>query len=36
METYTTLFRRLNMAAANVSKSRALIQDALHEMEQGR
>ncbi|WP_405536290.1 helix-turn-helix domain-containing protein [Streptomyces sp. NBC_00075] len=36
VETYTTLFRRLNMAAANVSKSRALIQNALHEMEQGR
>lgn len=36
VETYTTLFRRLNMAAANVSKSRALIQNALHEMDQGR
>ncbi|MEC3992982.1 helix-turn-helix transcriptional regulator [Actinacidiphila sp. DG2A-62] len=36
VETYTTLFRRLNMAAANVSRSRALIQDALHEMEQDR
>ncbi|KUO18398.1 helix-turn-helix domain-containing protein [Streptomyces dysideae] len=36
VETYTTLFRRLNMAAANVSKSRALITDALKEMEQGR
>nr|WP_203729183.1 helix-turn-helix transcriptional regulator [Streptomyces sp. SID12501] len=35
VETYTTLFRRLNMAAANVSKSRALIQNALQEMEQG-
>ncbi|WP_216587741.1 helix-turn-helix domain-containing protein [Streptomyces brasiliscabiei] len=33
VETYTTLFRRLNMAAANVSKSRALIYDALKEME---
>ena len=33
VETYTTLFRRLNMAAANVSKSRALIHDALKEME---
>jgi transcriptional regulator with XRE-family HTH domain len=32
VETYTTLFRRLNMAAANVSTSRALIQDALTEM----
>ncbi|MEV5525813.1 helix-turn-helix domain-containing protein [Streptomyces prunicolor] len=36
VETYTALFRRLNMAAANVSKSRALIQNALHEMEQDR
>ncbi|MGX9886663.1 DUF5753 domain-containing protein, partial [Streptomyces sp. NPDC002276] len=36
VETYTTLFRRLNVAAANVSKSRVLIQNALHEMEQGR
>ncbi|WP_075732710.1 helix-turn-helix domain-containing protein [Streptomyces acidiscabies] len=36
IETYTTLFRRLNVAAANVSKSRALIQNALHEMEQAR
>lgn len=36
VETYTTLFRRLNMAAANVSKSRALITDAIKEMEQGR
>ncbi|WP_427921142.1 helix-turn-helix domain-containing protein [Streptomyces sp. cg40] len=36
VETYTTLFRRLNMAAANVSKSRALITDALQETEQGR
>lgn len=36
VETYTTLFRRLNMAAANVSKSRALISGALQEMEQGR
>ena len=35
VETYTTLFRRLNMAAANVSKSRALIQNALQDMEQG-
>lgn len=33
VETYTTLFRRLNMAAANVSKSRALIREALREME---
>ncbi|MFB8777134.1 helix-turn-helix domain-containing protein [Streptomyces broussonetiae] len=33
VETYTTLFRRLNMAAANVSRSRALIYDALKEME---
>lgn len=32
VEAYTTLFRRLNMAAANVSKSRALIMDALKEM----
>jgi transcriptional regulator with XRE-family HTH domain len=32
VETYTTLFRRLNMAAANVSKSRALIMDAIQEM----
>ena len=32
VETFTTLFRRLNMAAANVSKSRALILDALKEM----
>jgi transcriptional regulator with XRE-family HTH domain len=33
VETYTTLFRRLNMAAANVSTSRALILDAIKEME---
>lgn len=33
VETYTILFRRLNMAAANVSKSRALIREALKEME---
>ncbi|WP_326810821.1 DUF5753 domain-containing protein [Streptomyces scopuliridis] len=32
VETYTTLFRRLNMAAANVSQSRALITRALKEM----
>ncbi|WP_034091566.1 helix-turn-helix domain-containing protein [Streptacidiphilus albus] len=32
VETYATLFRRLNMAAANVSKSRDLIMDALKEM----
>lgn len=32
VETYTTLFRRLNMAAANVSKSRALIMDAIQGM----
>ncbi|WUH94133.1 helix-turn-helix domain-containing protein [Streptomyces sp. NBC_00433] len=32
VETYTTLFRRLNVAAASVSKSRALIQDALKEV----
>ncbi|MBC3843960.1 helix-turn-helix domain-containing protein [Streptacidiphilus sp. 4-A2] len=32
VETYTTLFRRLNMAAANVSKSRDLIMGALKEM----
>ena len=32
VEAYTTLFRRLNVAAANVSKSRALIMDALKEM----
>ena len=36
VEKYTTLFRRLNVAAANVSKSRVLIQNALHEMEQDR
>jgi transcriptional regulator with XRE-family HTH domain len=36
VETYTALFRRLNMAASNVSKSRALIQNALHEMDQHR
>lgn len=29
VETYTTLFRRLNMAAENVTKSRALIMDAI-------
>jgi transcriptional regulator with XRE-family HTH domain len=33
VDTYTTLFRRLNMAAANVSKSRALILDAIQEMD---
>ncbi|MFQ6146451.1 DUF5753 domain-containing protein [Streptomyces seoulensis] len=33
VDTYTTLFRRLNMAAANVSNSRALIMDAIKEME---
>jgi hypothetical protein len=33
VETYTTLFRRLNMAAANVSSSRALILDAIKGME---
>lgn len=33
VETYTKLFRRLNMAAANVSNSRALILDAIKEME---
>lgn len=33
VETYTILFRRLNMAAANVSKSRALIRDALKKMD---
>ncbi|WP_103530562.1 helix-turn-helix transcriptional regulator [Streptomyces sp. SM11] len=33
VETYTTLFRRLNMAAANVSKSRALILDAIQGMD---
>lgn len=32
VETYTTLFRRLNMAAENVTKSRALILNALNEM----
>ena len=32
VELYTKLFRRLNMAAANVSKSRALITDALKEV----
>ncbi len=32
VETYTTLFRRLNMAAANVSKSRTLISNALKEL----
>jgi len=32
VETYATLFRRLNMAAANVSKSRELIMGALKEM----
>lgn len=33
VDTYATLFRRLNMAAANVSKSRALILDAIQEMD---
>lgn len=33
VETYTTLFRRLNMAAANVSQSRKLIMNAIKEME---
>ncbi|MBW1603162.1 helix-turn-helix domain-containing protein [Streptomyces sp. JJ66] len=33
VETYTTLFRRLNMAAANVSMSRALIRRALDGMD---
>ncbi|MGW7349886.1 hypothetical protein [Streptomyces sp. NPDC054784] len=33
VEAYTTLFRRLNMAAANVDKSRALITSAMEEME---
>lgn len=33
VETYTTLFRRLNMAAANVSQSRKLIMNAIREME---
>lgn len=32
IETYTTLFRRLNMAAANVNKSRAIIRDAIKEL----
>ncbi|MFE1962574.1 helix-turn-helix domain-containing protein [Streptomyces sp. NPDC059479] len=32
VETYTTLFRRLNMAAANVTQSRALITNAIKEM----
>lgn len=32
VDAYTTLFRRLNMAAANVSTSRALIKDAVKEM----
>ncbi|MFJ1599314.1 helix-turn-helix domain-containing protein [Streptomyces sp. NPDC088261] len=32
VETYTTLFRRLNMAAANVDRSRNLITDAVKEM----
>ncbi|WP_246341833.1 Scr1 family TA system antitoxin-like transcriptional regulator [Streptomyces physcomitrii] len=31
VDTYTTLFRRLNVAAAHASKSRALVQDALKE-----
>ncbi|GAV45909.1 helix-turn-helix domain-containing protein [Streptomyces acidiscabies] len=30
VQAYTTLFRRLNVAAANISKSRALIQDAIN------
>ncbi|MFI6691749.1 helix-turn-helix domain-containing protein [Streptomyces sp. NPDC050433] len=33
VETYTTLFRRLNVAAANASQSRKLIKDAIREME---
>lgn len=33
VEAYTKLFRRLNVAAANVTKSRALITDAIKEME---
>ncbi|AQU68251.1 helix-turn-helix domain-containing protein [Streptomyces niveus] len=33
VETYTTLFRRLNVAAANASQSRKLIRDAIREME---
>ncbi|MFD5782373.1 helix-turn-helix domain-containing protein [Streptomyces sp. NPDC058220] len=33
VETYTMLFRRLNMAAANVSRSRELIVDAIKGME---
>ncbi|QMU77253.1 helix-turn-helix domain-containing protein [Streptacidiphilus sp. PB12-B1b] len=32
VDTYATLFRRLNMAAANVSKSRELIMGAIEEM----
>jgi transcriptional regulator with XRE-family HTH domain len=32
VDSYTTLFRRLNMAASSVTKSRALIADALKEM----
>jgi transcriptional regulator with XRE-family HTH domain len=32
VDAYTTLFRRLNVAAASVSKSRALIRDALREV----
>ncbi|AEW94288.1 MULTISPECIES: helix-turn-helix domain-containing protein [Streptomycetaceae] len=32
VDVYTTLFRRLNMAATNVNKSRALILDAIREM----
>lgn len=33
VETYTTLFRRLNVAAANASQSRKLIMNAIREME---
>lgn len=33
MEAYTTPFRRLDMAAANVDESRALITSAMEEME---
>ncbi|KND39582.1 helix-turn-helix domain-containing protein [Streptomyces acidiscabies] len=36
VQAYTTLFRRLNVAAANVSKSRTLIQDAINHMKQER
>jgi Domain of unknown function (DUF5753)/Helix-turn-helix domain len=32
IDAYTTLFRRLNVAASSVSKSRALIRDALREL----